>query len=110
MRQPRVHVLTLVQARQRQAMGVATAAARDPSPHDSSRADATTPAWVADAVVYQIPPDRFRRSGQVKAQEGLALMPWGSDPALQGFQGGDLLGVIDALDHLQGLGITPACR
>ena len=64
------------------------------------------PAWVADAVIYQIFPDRFRRSGRVEAQQGLELMPWGSDPAAQGFQGGDLYGVIEALDHLQDLGIT----
>ena len=46
------------------------------------------PAWVADAVVYQIFPDRFRRSGEVKAQQYLELKPWGSDPREQGFQGG----------------------
>lgn len=62
------------------------------------------PAWVAKAVVYQVFPDRFRRSGRVEAQQGLSLQPWGTDPAEQGFQGGDLYGVIDALDHLQGLG------
>ena len=61
---------------------------------------------MADAVVYQIFPDRFRRSGRVEAQRQLALMPWGSDPAAQGFQGGDLFGVIEALDHLQELGIS----
>lgn len=64
------------------------------------------PAWVADAVVVQIFPDRFRRSGRVAAQAGLTLRPWGSDPTSQGFQGGDLYGVIEALDHLQALGIT----
>ena len=64
------------------------------------------PSWVAEAVVYQIFPDRFRCSGRVEAQQGLALQPWGTDPAEQGFQGGDLYGVIDALDHLQGLGVT----
>ena len=64
------------------------------------------PNWVADAVVYQVFPDRFRRSGRVPAQQDLALLAWGSDPADQGFQGGDLLGVIEALDHLQGLGVT----
>ncbi|MEA5398974.1 glycoside hydrolase family 13 protein [Synechococcus sp. BA-124 BA4] len=80
-------------------MGFATAAA-------SSSASTAAPAWVAEAVVYQIFPDRFRRSGRVAAQDGLELMPWGSDPALQGFQGGDLHGVIEGLDHLQGLGIT----
>ncbi len=64
------------------------------------------PAWVADAVVYQIFPDRFRCSGQVAAQADLPLQPWGSDPDQQGFQGGDLYGVIAALDHLQALGVT----
>lgn len=66
----------------------------------------STPAWVADAVVYQIFPDRFRRSGRVATQADLGLRPWGSDPASQGFQGGDLYGVIEALDHLQALGVT----
>ena len=69
---------------------------------------ASTPSWVSEAVVYQIFPDRFRRSGRVKAQSSLALQPWGNSPQEQGFQGGDLLGVIDALDHLQELGVT--CR
>lgn len=64
------------------------------------------PAWVADAVVYQIFPDRFRRSDRVAAQAGLQLLPWGSDPARGGFQGGDLYGVIEALDALQGLGVS----
>ena len=64
------------------------------------------PDWVADAVTYQIFPDRFRRSGRVEHQQGLLLLPWGSDPALPGFQGGDLYGVIAALDDLQALGVT----
>ena len=64
------------------------------------------PAWVAEAVIYQIFPDRFRRSGRVQEQHGLTLNPWGSDPTEQGFQGGDLYGVIDSLDHLQGMGVT----
>ena len=64
------------------------------------------PAWVAEAVVYQVFPDRFRRSGRVEAQQGLSLQPWGTEPLEQGFQGGDLYGVIEALDHLQGLGVT----
>lgn len=64
------------------------------------------PSWVSDAVVYQVFPDHFRRSGRVKVQAYLSLMPWGADPAEQGFQGGDLYGVIEALDHLQAIGIT----
>ncbi len=65
-----------------------------------------TPAWVADAVVLQVFPDRFRRSGRVGAQQDLQLVPWGSPPDGQGFQGGDLFGVIDGLDRIQALGVT----
>ncbi|MGL6134101.1 MAG: glycoside hydrolase family 13 protein [Prochlorococcaceae cyanobacterium] len=65
-----------------------------------------TPAWVADAVVAQVFPDRFRRSGRVQAQRDLELLPWGSPPEQRGFQGGDLLGVIEGLDRLQALGVT----
>ena len=64
------------------------------------------PAWVAEAVIYQIFPDRFRRSGRVQAQSHLALEPWGSAPTENGFQGGDLYGVVDGLDHLQEMGIN----
>ena len=67
---------------------------------------ATQPAWVADAVVYQVFPDRFRRSGRVEEQRGLELMAWGSPPERQGFQGGDLYGVIEALGQLQAMGVT----
>ena len=45
------------------------------------------PSWVADAVIYQIVPDRFRRSGLVKTQDQMELRPWGTDPVAQGFQG-----------------------
>jgi neopullulanase len=65
-----------------------------------------TPAWVADAVVAQVFPDRFRRSGRVQAQRDLELLSWGSPPEQRGFQGGDLLGVIEGLDRLQALGVT----
>ena len=61
---------------------------------------------MAEAVIYQIFPDRFRRSGRVEEQNLLALKPWGSDPTEQGFQGGDLYGVIDSLDHLQAMGVS----
>ena len=64
------------------------------------------PEWVSNAVLYQIFPDRFRCSGRVLAQRSLSLKPWGNDPAEQGFQGGDLYGVIEALEELQGMGVT----
>ena len=33
------------------------------------------PTWVSEAVIYQIFPDRFRRSGKVSAQRDLPLQP-----------------------------------
>ena len=64
------------------------------------------PEWVSHAVFYQIFPDRFARSRQVAAQEAVSLKPWGHPPEAQGFQGGDLYGVIQHLDYLRDLGIT----
>ncbi len=65
-----------------------------------------TPDWVKDAVFYQILPDRFARSERVKHPPGIQFKPWGTPPAEQGFQGGDLLGIVDRLDYLSELGIT----
>ena len=63
-----------------------------------------TPSWVQDAVFYQIFPDRFARSLAVPKPNNLE--PWDSPPTIQGFKGGDLLGVADHLDYLSDLGIT----
>lgn len=63
-----------------------------------------TPAWVRDAVFYQIFPDRFARSERVpKASH---LEPWDTPPTVHGYKGGDLLGVAERLDYLQDLGVT----
>ena len=64
-----------------------------------------TPDWVKNAVFYQIFPDRFARSQRIKHPRGIRFKPWGSPPEEQGYQGGDLLGVVDKLDYLQELGI-----
>lgn len=66
----------------------------------------TTPDWVKHAVFYQIFPDRFARSSGRHLPPGLTLKPWGSLPEEQGFQGGDLRGIVERLDYLQGLGVT----
>jgi neopullulanase len=63
-----------------------------------------TPAWVADAVFYQIFPDRFAASARV-AKPG-PLQPWDATPTYNGFKGGDLLGIVEQLDYLSELGIT----
>lgn len=65
-----------------------------------------TPDWVKDAVFYQIFPDRFARSPRTQHARGLTFKPWGSPPEEQGFQGGDLRGIVDKLGYLEDLGVT----
>jgi neopullulanase len=63
-----------------------------------------TPAWVRDAIFYQIFPDRFASS--VRVQKPGVLEPWDAPPTNDGFKGGDLRGVAERLDYLQDLGIN----
>ena len=63
-----------------------------------------TPGWVADAVFYQIFPDRFARSEMVPKPS--TLESWDSPPTHHGFKGGDLLGIAENLDYLSDLGVT----
>jgi cyclomaltodextrinase len=63
-----------------------------------------TPAWVRDAVFYQIFPDRFAASDRVPKPGDLE--PWDSAPTTHGFKGGDLLGIAERLPYLQELGVT----
>jgi cyclomaltodextrinase / maltogenic alpha-amylase / neopullulanase len=65
-----------------------------------------TPDWVKHAVFYQIFPDRFARSQTSAPPSGTQFKPWGSPPEQQGFQGGDLLGIVDKLEYLRALGVT----
>ena len=62
------------------------------------------PAWVADAVFYQIFADRFAISPRV-AKPG-PLEAWDAPPTEHGFKGGDLLGIVEHLDYLSALGIN----
>jgi cyclomaltodextrinase len=66
--------------------------------------DITTPNWVKHAVFYQIFPDRFAKSDTLTKPSN--LQPWGSPPTVEGYKGGDLLGVVEHLDHIQALGAT----
>jgi len=66
--------------------------------------DFTTPDWVKDAIFYQIFPDRFARSDQLRKPAN--LQPWNGPPTYHGFKGGDLLGVLEKLDYLSELGIN----
>jgi neopullulanase len=63
-----------------------------------------TPAWVRDAIFYQVFPDRLARSGRVVAPGKLER--WEDAPTARGFKGGDLHGVVAHLDRLRQLGVT----
>jgi len=62
------------------------------------------PAWVKDAVFYQIFPERFANGDPTNDPEN--TLTWGGKPEAHSFFGGDLQGVIDHLDHLTELGVT----
>lgn len=62
------------------------------------------PAWVSDALFYQIFPDRFATS--VRVAKPRNLEPWNAPPTTHGFKGGDLLGVAERLEYLHDLGIN----
>ncbi|WP_410512101.1 alpha-glycosidase [Paenibacillus sp. BR2-3] len=64
----------------------------------------TPPAWVKDAIFYQIFPERFANGDPALDPEN--VQPWGGKPKRDNFFGGDLQGVIDHLDHLSELGIN----
>ena len=66
--------------------------------------DPSTPEWARDAVFYQIFPDRFATS--LSVPKAANLEPWGPTNGGNGYQGGDLLGVVERLDYLQDLGVN----
>jgi cyclomaltodextrinase / maltogenic alpha-amylase / neopullulanase len=64
----------------------------------------STPSWVKDAVFYQIFPERFENGDPTN--DPATVSPWGSQPSLKSFMGGDLQGIINRIDYLQELGVT----
>lgn len=64
----------------------------------------TPPAWVRDAVFYQIFPDRFANGNPHNDPNNAES--WGGKPTPSNFFGGDLQGVIDHLDYLTELGVN----
>ncbi|MDX2232793.1 MAG: glycoside hydrolase family 13 protein [Leptolyngbyaceae cyanobacterium bins.349] len=67
-----------------------------------------TPDWVKHAVFYQIFPDRFAHTQQIRKRllHNPIWEDWHESPTLQGYKGGDLWGVLERLDYLQDLGIN----
>ncbi|MGC3955474.1 MAG: glycoside hydrolase family 13 protein [Propionicimonas sp.] len=60
------------------------------------------PDWLADAVFYQIFPERFANSDP--SLNPPDVVPWDSAPTRENFLGGDLQGIIDHLDHIASVG------
>lgn len=62
------------------------------------------PAWVKDAIFYQIFPDRFYRSPRFKAVGKFAK--WESEPTREIMLGGNLAGIEDKLKYIADLGVN----
>jgi alpha-glucosidase len=73
---------------------------------------AAPPGWLADAVAYQVFPDRFANSGRRRDWPSWATVSAWDDPLVEGrgatrqVYGGDLAGVEAHLDHLDRLGVN----
>lgn len=61
--------------------------------------------WCDGAVFYQIFVERFFEGDQGKDRSYIN-MEWGAKPTPKSFAGGDLKGIIQKLDYLEGLGIN----
>ena len=62
----------------------------------------TAPDWLADAVFYQIFPERFANGDSRLDPPGVE--EWGAEPTRDNFFGGDLAGITAHLDHIESLG------
>lgn len=70
----------------------------------SSKKHYPVPAWVKDAIFYQIFPDRFAKSEKHKAPG--THQPWGNAPTENNIFGGNLRGIEERLDYIADLGFN----
>lgn len=70
----------------------------------SAKRNGFAPAWVKDAVFYQIFPERFANGNRANDPKGTEA--WGGKPGLYNYFGGDLAGVRTKIPYLKSLGIT----
>lgn len=78
--------------------------------------DFKTPEWVKGGLIYQIFPDRFKRSGKRPLNHiGIMKENWGDKPGTKDYDGiyrasdffgGDLDGIIEKLPYLKEMGVT----
>lgn len=71
------------------------------------------PAWMADAIVYEIFPDRFASTFEKHMPDWALPAAWDTDAVIpygpgvsEQFYGGDLDGVVARLDHIESLGVN----
>lgn len=64
--------------------------------------DLAVPDWLADAVFYQIFPERFANGDP--SLDPPDVVPWDSEPTRENFFGGDFAGITAHLDHIQSVG------
>ena len=64
----------------------------------------SAPAWVKDAVFYQIFPDRFCRSAKYKAVG--TFVDWDTLPTRENMFGGNLAGICEKLEYIASLGVN----
>ncbi|WP_074209062.1 glycoside hydrolase family 13 protein [Fibrobacter sp. UWB11] len=64
----------------------------------------SAPAWVKDAVFYQIFPDRFCRSAKYKAVG--KFVDWDTLPTRENMFGGNLAGICEKLKYIASLGVN----
>lgn len=85
-------------------MGVSAAIERlDRWTLEIDRPPMDVPAWAPGSVIYQIFPERFANGDHSNDPPG--TVAWGTEPRSLQFQGGDLQGVTQRLDHLEWLGV-----